>query len=576
MPVHNEEIAVMFEEMAELLELEQANPFRVRAYRTAARTVRNLGRELQDLVAAGEDLTELPGIGKDLAAKIREILDSGHAAFLDRLHKEVPAGLAELLKIPGLGPKRVKLLNEQLGIASAAQLAKAAKAGRLRSLPGFGAKTEANLLHVLASQRTEKKKRFLYAAARQYAEPLLQYLQDAPGVRRAVIAGSFRRGRETVGDLDILVTAREGKPVMDHFVAYDEVADVVSQGSTRGAVVLRSGLQVDLRVVEAASFGAALHYFTGSKAHNIAIRRRGQQRGLKINEYGVFKGKRQIAGKTEASVYKSVGLPLIPPPLREGRGEIEAAAAGKLPRLIQREDLKGDLHAHTDATDGQLDLESLARAAKRCGFRYLAITDHSQRLTVAHGLDPRRLARQLEAVDRLNERLSGITLLKGIEVDILADGGLDLPDSILSRLDLVVGSVHSGFRLPAKKQTERILRAVDQKYFSILGHPTGRLLLEREAYELDMERILQAAKDRGCFLELNAQPQRLDLNDVYCRMAKQAGVLLSLSTDAHSEADLDNQTYGIQQAQRGWLEKGDVLNTRPLAQVRKLLARTMG
>ncbi len=575
MSVHNEDIAAIFDEMADLLEIEGANPFRVRAYRNAARSVRSLGRELAEMVAKGEDLTQLPGIGKDLAAKIVEIVQTGKAHALEKLHRELPATLEDLLHIPGLGPKRVKQLYDSLGIETVEQLAAAARAGRLRELPGFGEKTEQRVLDALAAHRTEER-RFLFSVARQYAEPLAERLRRCPGVEQVVIAGSYRRGRETVGDLDILVTAQADSPVMQHFTGYDEVAEVVASGTTRATVILRSGLQVDLRVVPEDSFGAALHYFTGSKAHNIQIRRLGQQRGLKINEYGVFKDERVVAGKTEASVFKAVGLPLIPPELRENRGEIEAAREGRLPRLIERDDLRGDLHSHTRATDGQADMETMARAAREAGLEYLAITDHSRHLTVVHGLDEKRLLQQMEEIDRLNETLHGITLLKGIEVDILEDGRLDLPDQVLSRLDLVVGAVHDHFGLSEKKQTERILRAMEHKYFTILAHPSGRLLLQREAYAVDMPRVIEAARERGCYLELNAQPLRLDLDDTHCRLARERGVKISIDTDSHSPDGFANLRYGINQARRGWLEKDDVLNTRSLSRLRKHLKATMG
>ncbi len=574
MPVHNEDVAAIFDEMADLLEIEGDNPYRVRAYRNAARTVRHLGRELADMVERGEDLTRLPGIGKELAAKIREIVATGHARALDKLHRSVPASLEALLKIPGLGPKRVRALYHDLHIKSLRQLEDAVRRGRLRQLPGFGPKTERRILENLAAHRTAEK-RFLHSVARRYAEPLVAWLQDTPGVDRVVVAGSYRRGKETVGDLDVLVTVRGDSPVMQRFTEYDEVADVVSRGRTRSTVYLRCGLQVDLRVVEQASFGAALHYFTGSRAHNIAIRHLGQQRGLKINEYGVFRGKRRIAGESEESVYASVDLPWIPPELREARGEIEAAREGRLPRLIARTDLRGDLHCHTRATDGTAGIEAMARAAREAGLDYLAITDHSRHLTVARGLDEKALRRQMEEIDRLNETLDGITLLKGIEVDILEDGSLDLPADVLCELDLVVAAVHSAFRLSRRRQTERILRAMEAPCFSILAHPSGRLLGEREAYALDMERILDAARDRGCFLELNSQPQRLDLTDDHCLLAREKGVLVAIDSDAHQPGDFALLDGGIRQARRGWLEKGHVLNTLPLKTLRRKLRATM-
>ncbi|HHS83995.1 MAG TPA: PHP domain-containing protein, partial [Gammaproteobacteria bacterium] len=413
------------------------------------------------------------------------------------------------------------------------------------------------------------------ALAAQYAEPLVAYLRSVPGVNRVVIAGSYRRARETVGDLDILVTAEADSSVMQRFSGYDEVAEIVSQGPTRATVILRCGLQVDLRRVGEENYGAALHYFTGNKSHNIAIRTLARQRRLKINEYGVFRGKQRLAGATEASVFESVGLPWIPPELRENRGEIEAARQGLLPELVELADLKGDLHAHSRATDGHNTLEEMAQAARLRGFEYLAITEHSRRLTVAHGLTPERLLKQMEEIDRLNEQLKGITLLKGIEVDILEDGRLDLPDPILGRLDLVVAAVHSKFNLSRRRQTERILRAMDHPHFTLLAHPSGRLIQQREPYDVDMLRIIRHARQRGCFLELNAHPERLDLLDSHCRLARDEGVLIAIDSDAHSTLDFDNLKYGVGQGRRGWLEKRDVLNTRPLKALRKLLRRTM-
>lgn len=574
MPVQNEDIAAIFDELADLLEIEDANPFRVRAYRNAARTVRGLGRPLGELVAEGKDLTKLQGIGKELAAKIVEILGSGHAKALDKLHKEVPASVGEILRLPGLGPKRVKTLYHTLGIENLRQLEKAARTGRLKGLPGFGKKTEQRVLELIETQRRSKP-RVLRSVAVGYAESLVRHLEAASGVDQVVVAGSYRRGRETVGDLDILVTARDGSAVMDRLLAYDEIQEAVSHGGTRSSVILRCGLQVDLRVVPRDSYGAALHYFTGSKAHNIQVRRLGQQAGLKINEYGVFKGEERVAGKTEASVFRAVGLPFIPPELREGTGEFESARRGRLPRLVELPDLKGDLHAHTSASDGRASLADMVRAARQQGLTYVAITDHSKGLSVAHGLDGRRLLDQAEAIARLNQGLKGITVLKGIEVDILEDGELDLPDDVLGRLDLVIGAVHSHFHLPEKRQTERILRAMDHRYFSILAHPSGRLLGEREPYAVDMVRIIQHARKRGCFLELDSQPKRLDLTDTYCQLAKEEGVLVSIDSDSHSEAGFANLGFGVSQARRGWLEPTDVLNARPLGEVRRLLRQTM-
>lgn len=574
MPVHNADIAAIFGEIADLLEIEGANAFRVRAYRNAARILQELGKDLRAMVRQGADLTELPGIGDDLAGKIREIVETERCAALEKLHKRLPPALTELLKIPGLGPKRVKTLYHELDIHTVEQLRRAVGDRRVRALPGFGEKTEIRIAEALAA-RSGGAGRFKLATAAQYAEPLANSLRAVPGVGRVVVAGSYRRARETVGDIDLLVIAEPGSPVMERFIAYDEVAEVLSQGPTRGSVVLRCKLQVDVRVVAPESYGAALHYFTGSKAHNIAIRRLAQERGLKLNEYGVFEGEKRIAGDTEDSVFRAVGLPFIPPELREDRGEIEAARAGRLPRLVEPGDLRGDLHAHTKATDGHNTLLEMAEAARQQGFEYLAITEHSRRLTVAHGLDPVRLAKQMDEIDRLNEKLQGIVLLKGIEVDILENGGLDLPDDLLGRLDLVMGAVHSRFDLSRAKQTERILKAMDHPHFTLLAHPSGRLIARREPYDVDLLRIIRKARERGCFLELNANPERLDLLDTHCQAARDEGVLVSINSDAHGVLDFGNLRFGVGQARRGWLEKKDVLNSRPLAELRPLLKRTL-
>jgi DNA polymerase (family X) len=571
---HNADISVIFEEIASFLEIQGANPFRIRAYRNAARIVGELSQEASLLLEKGEDLTRLPGIGADLAAKIKEIVSSGHCSLLDRLHKELPPAIIELLRIPDLGPKRVKVLYHDLEVQTLEQLYRAARDGRIRALPGFGEKTERNILQAIEVHANQMQ-RFKLAVAAQYAKALEEFLAPIPGVKKVTIAGSYRRMRETIGDLDVLVVATSSSPIMQYFTAYDEVAKTLSAGVTRASVILKCGIQVDLRVVSEQSFGAALHYFTGSKAHNIAIRQLAQKIGLKINEYGVFRGKTRIAGETEASVYAAVGLPYIPPELRENRGEITCAKAGRLPQLVKRSDLCGDLHVHTKTTDGHNTLHEMALAGLSNGLEYLAITEHSRRLTLTHGLDTLRLAQQCDEIDQLNEELKGMTLLKSIEVDILEDGSLDLPDSALAQLDLVVGAIHSKFDLSRVKQTERILRAMQHPHFTLLAHPTGRLLQRRAPYDVDMLRIIREAKNRGCFLELNAHPERLDLLDTYCQMAKEEGVLISINSDAHSTYDFANLHYGVGQARRGWLEKQNVLNTRSLKELRMLIKRTM-
>ncbi|BCO30303.1 DNA polymerase/3'-5' exonuclease PolX [Thiohalobacter sp. COW1] len=573
MPSDNEQIAEIFDEIADLLEIEGDNPFRIRAYRNAARNLRALNKDVRRMRDAGEDLTDFPGIGKDLAAKIEEILDTGRCRALDKLRRKVPPDLGELLRLPGIGPKRVHALYHELDIQNLEQLQRAARDGEIRELSGFGPKTEARLMEAVEKHR-DSERRFKLAEAARYAEPLTAWLEDGKDIEQVVIAGSYRRAKETVGDLDILVIARDGRQAIQHFTRYEEVDTVVSSGSTRATVILNNGLQVDLRVVPRVSYGAALYYFTGSKAHNIAVRRIAQKKGWKINEYGLYEGDKRIAGETEASLFKQLGLAYIEPELRENRGEIEAAREDKLPKLIKLTDLRGDLHCHTRASDGQGSLRAMAEAARDRGLDYLAITEHSKHLAVAHGLDSDRLLKQVDAIAELNDSLDGITLLSGIEVDILEDGSLDLPDEVLDRLDLVIGAVHSQFNLSRKQQTERILRAMDSPHFTLLAHPSGRLIDKREPYAVDMERIIHQAAQRGCYLELNANPDRLDLLDSHCRLAKEEGVLVSINSDAHSPAAFEHLRFGIGQARRGWLEKDDVLNTRSLTALRKLLKQT--
>ncbi|MGS0891044.1 DNA polymerase/3'-5' exonuclease PolX [Burkholderia stagnalis] len=576
MPIHNAECAAVFAEIADMLEIQGANPFRVRAYRNAARTIADHGRDIPAMIANGDDLGRIPSIGPDLAAKLREIAATGTCELQQTLRHALPGAIVELLDVPGLGAKRVKALHDALHVDSLEQLRAEAKSGHVRALPGFGAKTEAHLLEAIDDRLQREPQRFLLPVARQALTPLLERLRAVAGVGEAVPAGSFRRRRETVGDLDILVTARDPAAVADAFVGYGEVARVLAHGKTKSSVVLKNGLQVDLRVVDADAFGAALVYFTGSKAHNIALRRIAQAGGLKINEYGVFRGDERIAGATEASVYASIGLQWVPPELREDRGEIDASRAGTLPTLVERKHLRGDLHAHTDVSAGRDSLRAMADAARRRGLAYLAITDRAPDAGGRRHDDFAWLARQIDEIDRLNASFDDFVLLKGVEAGIRGNGSLDVPDDLLSRLDLVVGAVRDGFDLSRDAQTDRLLRAIDHPYFTILAHPTGRLLGERDACELDVPRVIAHAGARGCFVELDAQPRRLDLADVWCREAAQAGVPVAIGSDARCADDLDNLDDGVDQARRGWLSRQDVLNTHTLAQLRPLLARTMG
>ena len=577
MPIHNSEIAHEFNTLADLLEIQGANAFRIRAYRNAARVIQGLSRSAAEMVEADEDLTELSGIGKDLADKIATLVNTGKLPLLDEVEEEVPEELSDLMHVEGLGPKRVQALYKELGVRSLRQLREAVEQDRVAGLSGFGQKTQQKIRRAVerldAGESGGREVRTPWVEAREFADSLVSHLGETEGLGHITVAGSFRRCKETVGDLDILVTTDHPGTVMDRFTGYDEVDEVVSKGSTRSTVRLRNGLQVDLRVLSEQSYGAALHYFTGSKAHNIRIRKRGVERDLKVNEYGIFRGDKWVAGRTEEEVFSSVGLPYIEPELREDRGEIEAAERGELPKLVTLEDIRGDLHCHTDATDGRNSLEEMAEAARDRGYEYLAVTDHTKRVSMAHGLDEKRLAKAIDAVDRLNDSLEGLTVLKAAEVDILKDGSLDLPDRILKRLDLTVCSVHYDTGLSRKRQTERIIKAMDHPHFKILGHPSGRLINEREAYKVDLEAVMRAAAERGCVLEVNGQPSRLDLTDSDCILAGELGVRLALSSDAHATGHLAYMELAVGQARRGWVECDQVINTRKLKSLRNILNR---
>ncbi len=572
--LHNEEVAAAFDEMADLLSIQADNAFRVRAYRRAAQVVRTLPRELAQMHGV-EDFDALPGIGADLAAKIEELLRTGHLTALDKMRARIPPGLRELLTLPGLGPVRVRALFTGLKVRSLEDLRRGLGEGRLSELRGFGPVLQSRLAQAIAERQGALAQRTPYSVATQYALPLAAYLKSVPGVTRVEIAGSYRRGCETVGDLDVLVCARQTKKPIEALKRYVELGSLTAAGSTRASGVLRNGLQVDVRVLQPESFGAGLHYFTGSRAHAIHMRRRAQERGYKLSEYGLFHGTQRIAGASEEELFRALDLPYIPPELREDSGEIEAAAQHALPTLVDVADLQGDLHVHTNASDGSDDLEKMVAAAQARGLHYAAITDHSKHLGVTHGLDAARLDEQMDAIDRLNGTLKDFTVLKGAEVDILEDGRLALEDAILKRLDVVVIAVHSHFGLSEVQQTNRILRALERPAISILAHPFGRLLGSRPPYALDFERVLSAVQQRGCFLEINAQPLRLDLNDVHARAARERHILLSIASDAHSCDQLGLLGNGVRQARRGWLTRADVLNARPLHELHALLRATI-
>lgn len=567
----NSQIASVLEQVADLLEFKGENPFRVRAYRNAARRVHDSTESVAEQVAAGVDLSKIEGIGKDLAGKITGLLQTGAIALLEELKAEIPESVLSLLRVPGLGPKRAATLFRELKVTSLDELRAACEDHRVEALKGFGAKTQETILAGL-DIAAEAQQRILWADADDHAQALLSHFAALGAiVQRIEIAGSYRRRRETVGDLDVLVVAQDVTAVMNRLAAYPVVSEVLARGETKMSVRLVGLLQVDLRVVAAESFGAAIQYFTGSQAHNIVVRGLAKDRKLKINEYGVFDGQRQVAGASEEEVYGALGLPCFPPELREGRWEFDWARAGELPRLIEVGDLQGDLHAHTTWTDGQSSLSEMAEAAWQRGLTYLAITDHSKRAAMVGGLTADRLRQQWDEIDAWNAQHQEFTLLKGVEVDILERGGLDLEDDVLAEADWVVASLHFGQSQPIEQITRRVIEAIENPHVSVIAHPTGRLLMRRKPYEIDLEAVFAAAvKHRKC-LELNAHPSRLDLDDLASGRARVLGIPIVISTDAHSIDGLAALRYGVQQARRGGLTARDVANTRPWPQLKQWL-----
>ena len=571
--MENIQIANAFEEVADLLEIQGANPFRVRAYRNAARTIGTLGTPVETVLKNnGHALQELPGIGADLAGKIARMCRTGEFALLRQLTRKTPESLVAMLRIPGVGPKRATLIYKKLGVKTLPALERAARAGRLSKLPGMGKVLEQTILQGIAQDKAHVA-RVSLAHAEAYIRPFVEMLRAITDVEQLDVAGSFRRRAETVGDVDILVASSHPQRGGAGILNYHDVKQVLARGGTKCSVRLRLGLQVDLRIVERSSYGAALHYFTGSKPHNIAIRLLGVKRHLKINEYGVFRGTRQIGGGTEAEVFEAVGLPWIPPELRENRGEIEAARTGRLPRLVEVADIRGDLQMHTDATDGKNTLSEMVEACEVRGYEYIAITDHTKAVRVAGGLSAAGFHKQSRAIDALRKRISKPFVLKSAEVDILEDGSLDLDDATLAEFDIVIASVHSRFNMSKAEMTRRIVRAVQHPRVHVLGHPTGRLIGKRDPYPLDMTEVIKAACDHGVLLEINAQPDRLDLNDLHVHMAREASVRLVISTDAHRVQELDCMRFGVDQARRGWCEAKDVANTYHLAAFQKLIRK---
>lgn len=582
--MENLEVSSVLGELGDLLEIQGSNPFRIRAYRNAVRTISGLTQSLASMLEAGDDLTELPGIGKDIAKYIAELVETGKLARLKEIGEEVPRSLIELVKLDGVGPKKVQKLWLELGVTSIDELVAAIEAGRVAGLEGFGETTVAKISRAIEDYR-KRAGRFRLDQVEALVRPLVAHMVEAPGVVRVEVAGSYRRRKETVGDIDLLIQAEEGWPaIMDHFTGFNSVERVVSAGETRGSVVLRSGLEVDLRILPERSMGAALHYFTGSKEHSVAIRQLAQRQGLRVNEWGVFRvpegdgdggdeaGER-IAGTTEEDVFGALGLEWIPPVLRENRGEVAAAQNGELPRLLELGDIRGDIHMHSTWSDGKQSLREMALACQERGYEYMAITDHSPVLAMVQGLTPEKALRQWDEIEEVRAEFPDFGIFRGMEVDILRDGSLDMTDEVLAGLDLVLISVHSLMDMEGPTMTDRVLRAMQHPAVDIVAHPTGRVLGRREPFALDLEAVLRAAADLDLAVELNANPHRLDLKDIHVHRARELGVKVAISTDAHSTMRLDHMEYGVDMARRGWLEKENVLNTLPIDEFRAWLRR---
>lgn len=569
--VDKETVVQILEEIATLLELKNENIFKIRAYHNAARMLEGQPEDLKTLIETGR-LEELKGIGPAISEKIRELFAKGKLKYYEELRKSFPAGVFDMLQIQGLGPKRVKILYDKLKIKSIAQLEKAARENKLLKLEGFGEKTEENILQGIGRLK-KSAGQFLISTAQKEAREFVDYLKKQKGIERIEIAGSIRRHKEVVKDIDILVTARDSARVHDAFTKYSLVDNVIAHGDTKSSVTLKSGMNCDLRTVSEKEFPFALYYFTGSKEHNVEMRTIAKRAGYKINEYGLFKGNRLVPCRDEAEIFKKFGFHYIPPELREGEGELEAAKKGELPRLVELEDIRGVFHVHSTYSDGVASLEDMIATAQKLGYEYVGISDHSQSAKYARGLEPSRLKAQRKEIDKLARKYSKIRIFWGTESDILVDGKLDYPDSVLEEFDFIIGSIHSHFILPEKEQTNRILRAMDSKYLTFVGHLTGRLLLSREGYALDQVRIIDGAKEKDVTIELNANPHRLDLDWRYGPYAKKQGVRVSINPDAHSMDALRDMVYGVGIARKGWFEKKDVVNTMPVSEIEKFLKR---
>ncbi len=564
-----QEIARIFDTIADSLEILDENRFKIRAYRNAARNILELDESLEELNNRG-DLSTIPGVGKDLALKIEEYLSSGKIKYYEDLKKKVPPTLIELLSIQSLGPKTLSMLHSEFGVTDLSELQSTLDKSELRNIKGMGQKKIDDIKKGI-ELLLKKHERINIGIALPTALEIIKHINDIPGTSNTVYAGSLRRMKETIGDIDILTISNRGKEVINSFVKFPFVKEVLASGETKGSIITETGIQVDLRVVNSESYGAALQYFSGSQAHNVKLRTMAVKKGLSINEYGIFRGKKCLASKTEEEIYDTLGLPYFEPELREDRGEFEAAAKGSLPELIKVEDIRGDLHTHSNWSDGKSTIEEMANEAKKIGYDYIAITDHSPASRIANGLDIDRLQDKKRELEKIRQKVSGIEILMGAEVDILGDGTLDYPDSILKDMDIVIASVHSGFKSDTEKITKRIIKAITNPYVHVFAHPTGRLINEREPYNVDLDEVFKTALKHGKALEINASYMRLDLNDLHARKAKNMGIKLSVNTDAHHISQLNFINYGIGTARRGWIEKNDVINSMDFRKLKKWL-----
>ena len=571
--IKNIEISKIFNDIVNILKIKDENRFKIRAYERVAATIENLPMEVETLYNLGK-LDEIPGVGEAISKKIEELIKTGKLEYYENLKQKIPSGVLELLNIPEIGPRKAKLFYEELDIDNVEKLEKAAREHKLQTLPGMGEKAEKKILKGI-QLINEGKQRTLLGIALPIAEKMVMQLKSLPEIDQIDIAGSLRRRKDTIGDIDILVSSNHPEKVMEQFTHLPEVKEVLAEGLTKSAILTQQNVHVDLRVVELDSFGAAMQYFTGSKAHNVRLREMAVKKGLKINEYGVFQARnnKKIAGKEEQEIYRKLGLQYIMPELREDRGEFEAAQKKQLPKLVTIEDIKGDLHTHTSDSDGLNTIDEIVEAAKKKGYEYIAITDHSQSLYVAGGLTEEKLLKQIEQIETINKNLNNFVVLKGIEVDIKSDGTLDFPDSILERLDIVIAAIHTGLKQERGKLMERLTKAMRNPLVNIIAHPTGRIIGYREPYDIDVQELIKIAAETHKVLEINASPERMDLRDIYVKSAREEGVLLAIGTDTHQLSSLENMTYGISIARRGWLEKSNLINTFSLAELKSRLKK---